>query len=1123
MEGGAIVEPVQCEKSVTLIENEREGQLVKSDSQQQIIRHPLSSQCALHGDYLPKDLLENLTNHFENVEDLRPQGNGKLKRSKAFPKVYPKRPPDNLWNHARTREKFKHLTEQPPCTCGAGRDISFLCDSNQDKKSSPNSPAKELRGKAKTVVMSQDSTRAPSKEIIQTVGETDKEIKPIAKDGSLVPDTLIPSEFHIVKNPGVIGMEIHDGKYTTVADNHEKHLTLFPSLKPSGRQEAKLLKKTMEDLLSRIAVTEDTGKDADQPTQIHSLLELVRQEQNIYNIVFNEVIRQVSIECVERGELLAELRKRYAKLLDKIPRQVKSLHEEVLAQRALDRRLTEELTRFKSSISLLTRELQQVQEHDREVTQQAVQTQNELDTALKESEKNANLLAEYHELYELQRKRLEFQITKLIEERDLWAGASYTLSLKVARRHNLKTAKRLHLHEKAWYKLSCHFASLLSDIDSTQLQELTQLIQGWQDVAENFDNALLRSEMEACRKLQHIKKQINYWGNQFLRVVTPDEGSVHPPDSQVVRKLNEDMKQWEEVFNTEIERFSGDVLLSYEDGLIKMSHMIDHWSDIANKIYRRHPTINGSEKPERELMLRMNHEVEKLHNQFRLRMTGENGLAKGLIHSSIGNKLNAFSNGGEIILDPEWVHLADYLQNEWPEILSELIDLVTPPPPISTDEQDTVLTDASYAETIQRNDLPCDVKTLSKLMHKWQTETLNSIENSDAGILEHVSSSHSNMVRWMVTVLLRLAPNTEEDEFKETSDDDNTDDTFNTGIGATIVSESTLAEIKHRAKIQFTKLTSLTDSLYNCCNGIVSKDQNANGDDMAELEAKDLKKMKTECQDWIKTAVILIKEISGEKISEEELSDLQSDDKEDARKSQKQADGDESKESSSLSDGQLSTASKEGSSAEQEAEITEKDQENIEPTKVADTNESKDSSVAQLEGTEKEHGAEEESQLKDKGNNTDKIAMHVIGSDDNVRVRSLDEFHLEQETPDESHDAGIALEKKTSMEVLDTIMKLQSQLVETEERAQIMEERAITAETQLKEALERIRALERSFRRTSQSSPAQSGKSSPAESTTSKGMLNENTADAEADNNDKESDQRSPISSSPTPRPITSP
>ena len=38
-----------------------------------------------------------------------------------------------------------------------------------------------------------------------------------------------------------------------------------------------------------------------------------------------------------------------------IPRQVKSLHTEVLAQRALDRRLTEQLELFKTSILTLTR------------------------------------------------------------------------------------------------------------------------------------------------------------------------------------------------------------------------------------------------------------------------------------------------------------------------------------------------------------------------------------------------------------------------------------------------------------------------------------------------------------------------------------------------------------------------------------------------------------------------------------------------------------------------------------------------------------------------------------------------------------------------------------------------
>jgi hypothetical protein len=82
---------------------------------------------------------------------------------------------------------------------------------------------------------------------------------------------------------------------------------------------------------------------------------------------------QVSIECVERGELLSLLRDKYSDLFNKVPQQIKGwdsfggnrkyslrkilfrLHEEVLAQRALDRRLTEELMRFKTTIRVLTR------------------------------------------------------------------------------------------------------------------------------------------------------------------------------------------------------------------------------------------------------------------------------------------------------------------------------------------------------------------------------------------------------------------------------------------------------------------------------------------------------------------------------------------------------------------------------------------------------------------------------------------------------------------------------------------------------------------------------------------------------------------------------------------------
>ena len=91
------------------------------------------------------------------------------------------------------------------------------------------------------------------------------------------------------------------------------------------------------------------------------------------------------------------------------------------------------------------------------------------------------------------------------------------------------------------------------------------------------------------------------------------------------------------------------------------------------------------------------------------------------------NKLNGFTHGAEVILDPEWVRLADFLQSEWDELLSELIDLV--------DHENKC---DNIAEGSDENLSIHDVQSLSKSTHQWLTETSNSIDNADASILDHV-------------------------------------------------------------------------------------------------------------------------------------------------------------------------------------------------------------------------------------------------------------------------------------------------------------------------------------------------------------------------------------------------
>lgn len=78
--------------------------------------------------------------------------------------------------------------------------------------------------------------------------------------------------------------------YSAITDEHLNHITTFPSLKPTGRNEVIQLKHTMDSLLKRVGADIIDQKG---PTQLHNLLEIIKQEQDIYNIIFHEVIRQV--------------------------------------------------------------------------------------------------------------------------------------------------------------------------------------------------------------------------------------------------------------------------------------------------------------------------------------------------------------------------------------------------------------------------------------------------------------------------------------------------------------------------------------------------------------------------------------------------------------------------------------------------------------------------------------------------------------------------------------------------------------------------------------------------------------------------------------------------------------
>ncbi|UJR32073.1 hypothetical protein I4U23_019541 [Adineta vaga] len=253
-------------------------------------------------DFLPQELMVALRQTALPSEYLGPSSSAPgHKSSRTLPHAITRRP-DNAWHYAKQREKYRFLLEQNPCTCGAGHDISFLCEATTS------TIPHEQQNK------SSFAQRTADKSVIRALGPE------INEPNIVLPESIVPQEFRLVKNIGVAPLEVYDDKNTTITEEHLHHITVFPSLKPVSRAEVLKLRHTMDALLERITIEDN---DLQGQTQLHNLLELIKEEQNIYNIVFHEIIRQVSVECKERGELLGKLRERYSSLLSRVPRQVK--------------------------------------------------------------------------------------------------------------------------------------------------------------------------------------------------------------------------------------------------------------------------------------------------------------------------------------------------------------------------------------------------------------------------------------------------------------------------------------------------------------------------------------------------------------------------------------------------------------------------------------------------------------------------------------------------------------------------------------------------------------------------------------------------------------------------------
>ncbi|XP_032947884.1 axonemal dynein light chain domain-containing protein 1 [Rhinolophus ferrumequinum] len=769
---------------------------------------------SLQNEFIPEEVLLSLTcaaNAGPCPENLLPP-----KKIKTPTGTLP-RSVDHVWQHPIRRNKFRYLIDHPVSLTGAGRDISFLYD------------VKYVKGETRE----------------STLCSPDSDHSVQSREGVIVPrkpkkltDTLIPEEFHIVSNIGVSGLECYDDKYTTLLTDSENRLLVFPSMKPNKRVEVVKLNDVMDTMLERAGVEnqEYTG-----PTKMHKLLHILKKEQTIYNTVFHELIRQVSVDCADRGELLSKIRERYVQMLDQIARQMIDFYKDLVTQRVMDQRILEELYNFKNVIEELTRELCLVRAHDNKLTKEAEKAHRDLAQALLDAEKNAKIVEEYHDLYTLQRGRMENDIKQLMTERDIWSSAAYELALKVIERNRVILAKRLYLNEKGWCKYAKHFIILLSSKDTSDLTLLQKLTHKWRNSLNKFKQEVEESEESIRENLQIVKDGLLKW-QQFFKSNKKDILSSHK--GNVVKSVFSDFKQWQKIISEDKDKCTGDFLVSKYDSLKIIKHLQENWTDTGFGIFCRHKSMEGEMPPEQQHMEEIVKITRRLYKQFEIRITGDNGTAK--ILSILISSLDFCSFKLESILESpkmlpeEWEELDEKI-NEMASQLDVLLNIIGTVPQYINKDSGSVLQAQIF-----------------NMIPQWLLNIGNEINNSNSELQRHVDELHISMIKWMVNLLILMIPDfTDQDTLPKLEEE--SAEKHHTGV----------ANLELDAIVLAKKLSQYSRYLSSCCKGMVTAMALSIASNLEKNPAKeiyDLDKMKRECYEWITTCSHLLSGIKGRKI-----------------------------------------------------------------------------------------------------------------------------------------------------------------------------------------------------------------------------------------------------------------
>ena len=307
---------------------------------------------------------------------------------------------------------------------------------------------------------------------------------------------------------------------------------LLPALRTSERDELKQLGEALEFFVAKLDTQRMAHLRLDDRDAVEKLMDLLKEEQGVYDLFFDEIIRQVTIQCRERGELLGKIREYYANLLLRVPLHLYSIQSELSSQQKLNATLQESHRTMREQLFAIKVELGAYTHRFKEAAHEVEMYKDMLSRAEHEKDRARAMFTQFKEEWDHQRRELEEQLALLREEREdyLSTAAATATALQKSKNPNLLVHSLLEDEDSDEERINARLAFLkdmAADGEETELLSATVL-----QIERDIQQSKSGHRKNGATKRSSNEKSTNAATDDRLGAVS-STGALHPQGSSL--------------------------------------------------------------------------------------------------------------------------------------------------------------------------------------------------------------------------------------------------------------------------------------------------------------------------------------------------------------------------------------------------------------------------------------------------------------------------------------------------------------------------------------------------------------------------------------------------------------